>query len=588
MSICCSVAKALVACGWVAIMLAATPAHADRMDDALALIPADALSAVVIPNPKQASDELQQGIERMGRAETAMGGRPIDLIRAQLGIGAGFDDKGILVAWSQAAAQGVSWFGLIPVTDAEAFIQSTLVQKEGASPPGADGPYTFGADGPQVFARAVGNHVLVTTDTAGLGAYSAGTGLGGVLVTRLNARGQAVARMGEVLLWARPEALKQMSAAIPEGDAAFMQQIADLVITADFDAMGIGLRSYIRFQPESELAKAARSSAADSASPAGSATTAAPSMLVNCLPGGRFYMACGIDVQRMGGVGALRKALQALPMGNQLPIPAWFDAVQDKIQGVQMAMYPSKLAVLTGGLFNDSALVLKSQDPGALKSALKDWIMAQQGESAGMKIEATWEDARELKDGSHAAAFAVKESVLKPAEAGGTAYLMAKQVMVGARGLHGFAVELPNALVVTLSQRTDVLDRALKAARLGASPEAASGTLAAAGLIKSYAPWLMPSPDAVMFVGMGELMGAVQQVAASFPGGAEIQFPESEVPVEPIGGAFRSSDGAWETALIVPSTVMGLGFDAAMQQMMRRVQGSAPPSPPAREQPVEP
>ncbi len=585
MSISGFVSKAIAACGWVAIMWAATPAHADRMDDALALIPADALSAVVVPNPKQASDELQQGIERMGRAEAALGGRPIDLIRAQLGIGAGFDDKGMLVAWSQASAQGVTWFGMIPVTDAQAFIQSTLVRKEVAAPSNADGPYLFGDGGPQVFARAVGKHVLVTTDATALGAYSPGSGLGSVLATRLNTRGQAVAHLGEVLLWARPEALKQVSAGIPEGDSAFMQQIADVVITADFDAMGIGLRSYIRFQPESELAKAALPSAAASDASAGTVPTAAPSMLLNCLPGGRFYLAFGIDVQRMGGVAKLHRALQALPMGNQLPLPAWFDAVQEKIQGVQMAMYPSKLAVLTGGLFNDSALVLKSEDPAALKGALKDWVTAQQGERAGMKVEATWEDSRELKDGSLAAAFAVKESVVKPADAGGTAYLMAKQVMVGARGLHGFAVEVPGALVVTLSQRTDVLERALKAARLGGAPEAASGTLAAAGLIKSYAPWLLPSPDAVVFVGAGELMGAVQQVAASFPGGTEIVFPESEVPVEPVGGAFRSSDGAWEAALIVPSTVMGLGFDAAMQQMMRRVQGSAAPT---REPPVEP
>ena len=72
----------------------AGPAGAGSLEDALRLIPSDAASAIVVPSPKSASDDLQQAMDRMGKAEAALGGRPIDLLKAQAGIGPGFDDRG--------------------------------------------------------------------------------------------------------------------------------------------------------------------------------------------------------------------------------------------------------------------------------------------------------------------------------------------------------------------------------------------------------------------------------------------------------------------------------------------------------------
>ena len=78
----------------------AVPVPAGSLEDALRLVPADAAAAFVVPSVKAASDDLQLAIDRMGRAEAALGGRPIDLLKAQLRIGAGFDDRGAFATWS--------------------------------------------------------------------------------------------------------------------------------------------------------------------------------------------------------------------------------------------------------------------------------------------------------------------------------------------------------------------------------------------------------------------------------------------------------------------------------------------------------
>ena len=86
----------IAACAFLFVgVLAAAPARAaDAFDAAAKLVPGNAASAILLPSPKGASDDLQQAIDRMGRAETGLGGRPIDLLKAWLGFGAGFDDRG--------------------------------------------------------------------------------------------------------------------------------------------------------------------------------------------------------------------------------------------------------------------------------------------------------------------------------------------------------------------------------------------------------------------------------------------------------------------------------------------------------------
>jgi hypothetical protein len=611
----------------------AARAAADRWDDALALVPAGAQSAIVVPNPKAASDELQQALERMGRAEVAMGGRPIDLLRARYGIGAGFDDKGPLVAWTEPAPDAAKVFLLVPVTDAETFMRSSLVPAIAGQGAGGQAPplYTLGELPILVSARAVGRHVLLGTDAEGVHAYAPAAGFAEALAARLGARGMAVARSGDMLAWAGHRVFKEHAAALrasaanagslpdearaivgdaaaeAERGAALAEQIGDALVTVDFDALGIGARTFVRFVPEGAIARAmprgaastegatgpgnaapapgagaptntaaaSGAAAAGATAPQGVGAPAGPIALMGALPAARFYAAGGVDVRAMGGIARLRAFLGTMPMGDRLPLPAWLDDVQEHVEGVQLALYPSKLSILAGGLGNDASFVIRSARPAAVRDALRTWVLAQQGERGGVRAEATWEPERALRDGTKAAAFSVKETVVDLAAAGGTTARLSRQVLLGSRGLHGFAVEVPGALVVTFSQRPDVAERALQAATGRAPALGAQGTMAA------YGPWLMPEPDAVLFLGIGELLAAAQQVAGSIPGAGALEIPVPDGPVEPMAGAFRSRDATWEAALVVPSTALAVAYDMVLATMRRGGGGDAAPAPAA-------
>ena len=65
-----------------------------RLERTLALAPSRTIAFIALPNPKAASDDLQQCLARMERAETAALGRPIDQLTARFGLSASFDDKG--------------------------------------------------------------------------------------------------------------------------------------------------------------------------------------------------------------------------------------------------------------------------------------------------------------------------------------------------------------------------------------------------------------------------------------------------------------------------------------------------------------
>lgn len=562
----------------LAVAAAFAPAvFAGSLEDALRLVPADATGVVVAPSVKAASDDLQLALDRMGRAEAALGGRPIDLLKAQVGVGAGFDDRGSFVAWSQRQGAGFANVVALAVTDADAFISAMF----DAAPDGAKGPMRSRALGTSVWVHKAGSHVLVA-DADVLGAWSAGDGFSARLAERIGSRGMEIVRAADLFSWAsdavmRAAAAKARSAAaldegvagmLPRGDAPeaaaagaleaaakgrersaqMLEQVTDAVVAVDFDALAVMVRGWARFAPGSEFAKVIPPSTAGAA--ARPATT-----LLGKLPAGASYLALGLDLQAMGGLRHLRSVLATMPQGDRLQLPEWLDGVQDKVKQVQVAAYPSKLAIMTGGLMNDAAMVVVTDDAAGVKAGLRAWVEAQAWERGGIRSEPTWEEARALKDGSSVTAFAVKETVTGPGPE--ATERLAKQLVLGTRGLHGFAREVPGALVVTFSQRTDVLGRATAAAG-GQAP-----AMGASGVVRAMSPWLVPDADLVAFVGVGELASAARQVAGAIPGGAAEMVPEVAAGLEPVAFAVRSKDATWEGALILPSGVLGAAFDLA-------------------------
>jgi hypothetical protein len=545
----------------VALALAGVPvARAESIDATLARIPREAIALVAVPGLKAASDDLQQALDRMGRAEAALGGRPIDLLKAQARIGPGFDDRGALASWAMPRGDAVAHVAAIPVTDADAFVAGTFAPIPGRD----DGAMRWPVGDLTVWVRKTPSHVVVSdrADALGMNEGGAAQGMGQVLAERLGARGGELMRTADVVAWASAPAMRRQAterrappemAALESRMAELLGQVDDALLTVDFDALAIGVRAFARFAPETELALAI---------PRGASAGDGRGLLAR-LPAAPFYGALGVDLEAMGGASRVRQFLATIPGSDRVTLPAWIDAVQDKVKQVQVAAFPSKLAILSGGILNDASFVVVTDDPAAVKAALRAWVESQAGESAGIRREPTWEDARTLKDGSTVTAFAVKETVIGPG--GDPLERVFRQLVVSSRGVHGFAREVPGALVVTYSQRTDVLGRATAAA----SQAAGTKVLADHPVVRAMQPWLLAQPDLVLFVGVGELLTAARQAAESVPGMDPALVPAAAAGLEPLAAAFRSRDRTWEGALVIPSGILGLGFDAARARVMQ-------------------
>ena len=194
----------------VALTLAVGPsAHAESIDATLARIPRDAIAVVVVPSLKTASDDLQLSLDRMGRAEAALGGRPIDLLKAQARIGPGFDDRGALASWVLPRGDSVAHVAAIPVTDADAFVAGTFSPIPGRD----DGAMQWPVGDLTVWVRKTPSHVVVSdrADALGTNEGDAAQGIGPVLAERLGARGGELMRMADLVAWASAPALRRQA-----------------------------------------------------------------------------------------------------------------------------------------------------------------------------------------------------------------------------------------------------------------------------------------------------------------------------------------------------------------------------------------
>jgi hypothetical protein len=199
-----------------------------------------------------------------------------------------------------------------------------------------------------------------------------------------------------------------------------------------------------------------------------------------------------------------------------------------------------------------------------VQGIFKDRLMQMGGVTGGLKITPSWEDARTLKDGTTAAAFELKPELVADdgqarEAAAGAMQMLATQAIFGSRGMHGFARAGGGGLVVTYSQRPDVLTRATDA-------QAGRGaTLADDPVVKSMMQWMVAKPDVVGFLGIGQVFKAARQIAGSFGGGADM-LPPVPSRAEPIGLALDVRGGRIEGALVVPTAVLAAMAEYAADQ----------------------
>jgi hypothetical protein len=554
------------------------------LDAALALVPKGAIAFVIVPNPKRASDDLEQCIERMNRPEATLGGRPIDQLKARLGISASFDDKGPMAISVLAPASGSDtplFVASVPATDPKAFLEGNFTKAIEV----ADNAYRT-SDGTVLYGRAGERHAHLSNDAKTLQDFAPGDGVGLTVRSRLGERGAALLNKGDIVAWAGRDAIQSAvrtaadeAAKEMPSDAPFAAQANEFRVTAtrlfeglddgllvvDLDPLGAGIRSFARFAEGSELASL-------------TAGGKDREPRFDRIPGQPFYFAGRIDIDGLGGAAALERLLSKLPGAPALPI--WLAKAKDSVRAMQLAIFPSKLALAAGGLLNDSSLFLESTSPDTVRDGLREAILSLKGEQGGLRKEPSWESDRKLKSGDVADAFEVTETVVSSKDANPVDLSMTRmitQAIYGSRGLVGFVKRGSDGVTMTFSQRVDVLERSTKTTSGGAS-------LAKDPTIAAYREWLIDRPevgraDVEVYIGVGQFGKLFQQVLTLVPGGDQIQAPQIPTSVEPVAMAMEVDSGTVETAIVIPSGVFALAFDQIRAQLTGQPSGRPAPAP---------
>ncbi len=561
---------------------------------AIDLAPVDAVSLAVVPDAKSLGEDMGELAAKLQRMQALTEMKPLDLLKSQLGVGPGMNDRGVFVAWFVVAAdQSLQWCALIPTTDSAQFLQANFE----ATP--ATAPDAFVWRGKTVYAKSIEGWVVVSQNADLARAYVGKPGLAERLKNRLGERGFSVLCDGDIGLWAGPQSLAdirnagQQAANAMEGATAtpnekdiskpdtkadtkiqqqtssrdrvakLMEGLTDGVTSIDVDPLGVLVRTYAVLDPASELGKSARGGAHAGAN-------------LNRLPRGPFVVAVSADMAGLGGTQAFLDLAAQIPGGEQ--VPAWVEQNKNLASAIQFAIYPSKLGVVGGGLLNEAMLWIATTDSAKAKSVLEQWMLSLSGEVDGQKRDATWEKDRVLKNGISTDAYTIKDIPLpkngQPARKSNPMERIVRSLMYGPKGPNGFVKTFPDGVFVTFSQRPDVIEKAAKCAT-------GTSSLESDAVLTALRGWMMPKPDALAFVGVGSLLNVVRQAANAFPMGG-IEIPDAPPDLEPIAFALSVDGSKIETSTMIPTNVIGVVVAAyadrkeAQQEEQQEMQQAEP------------
>ena len=537
---------------------------------AIDMAPVDAVSLAVVPDAKSLGEDMGELAAKLQRMQALTEMKPLDLLKSQLGVGPGMNDRGAFVAWFVVAAdQSLQWCALIPTTDSAQFLQANLE----ATP--ATAPDAFSWRGKTVYAKSIDGWVVVSQNADLARSYVSKPGLVERLKNRLGEPGFSLLCDGDIGLWAGPQSLAdirnagQQTAEAMEGATAkpneknitnpdskadtksdqqkssrdrvakLMEGLTDGVTSIDVDPLGVLLRTYAVLDPASELGKSARGGAHAGAN-------------LNRLPRGPFVVAVSADMAGLGGTQAFLDLAAQIPGGEQ--VPAWVEQNKNVASAIQFAIYPSKLGVVGGGLLNEAMLWIATADSAKAKSVLEQWMLSLSGEVDGQKRDATWEKDRVLKNGISTDAYAIKDIPLpkngQPARKSNPMERIVRSLMYGPKGPNGFVKTFSDGVFVTFSQRPDVIEKAANCAT-------GTNSLESDAVLTALRGWMMPKPDALAFVGVGSLLNVVRQAANAFPMGG-IEIPDAPPDLEPIAFALSVDGSKIETSTMIPTNVIGV------------------------------
>ncbi|MEC8320313.1 MAG: hypothetical protein VX012_02815 [Planctomycetota bacterium] len=565
---------------FASVLVAATTVAADELADVLGLVPDDAVAWAVIPNLSRTNADLSDLIDRADRPELAVAGRPVDVLVSQLGVAAGFDERGSLAIWSPTIDDLLVGAGVaaVPVESAARFLEANLAPE----PAGGEGAYRR-PDGTLLFARVLDDHVLLAPRRDLLDGWEAGSGVDR-LGTPFGAEPLDDMRRMDVLLRITGDAVDAAQDAAdrdvvgfepPGGAEAItpeMMELADdlrqavggaedIVVGLDADALALGIRGWTRYASGSVAAIAA-SGARPGSSPLAS------------LPAGPYYLALGIDFKALGGAFAFRE-LQRL-LGDRLGLDDRTAELADVVDGVAFSVRPSKLGIAMGGVLNDAGVVITTRDPKRVATAVGEAVASLDGVDGAVERSATFERGVEQRNGRIADQITVKTEIAdadrrEPGSRVGDAsiVLTATNLTFGPRGWLGLGRDTESGYVVTFSRRPDVLDRFTNPDGLDGDP-----------VITAMSGWMPAAPGMQAFVDVGRIARLARQVATLVPGGEQI-VPDLDLEMPPIGFGLSLSPSANESAVlewgaVVPSEVIGITVGLAISDLLGAPEGAGP------------
>jgi len=516
----------------------------------LDMVPPDASIAVIVPSLKATSNDLTTCLEGMERATMLLGGRPVDQMRALLGLQAGVDEGG-----SAAVIFGPDGFDapplfIVPVTSARDFIDTNL-------DPLPDGTGRTDlhrhASGTPLYVRAMERHVIMSEQAASVDAWTKSEGAGAAMGARLPARAASRVATADFLVVLRGEAALRLARQARAGGAGgaapgafdplafvpngLLEAGPDTLLAVDVDPLGLGVHAFTAVESESDLGRALEG-------------VGASGPLFNRLPAKAFYVAASIDLQ-----GSNVKGLIDAFSGGSFVTPR----LMKTARSLQVLVAPSPMG-LQGGLLNDAAIVFSGEDPAALRDAVRELFESMAFEDATTSVTLKWQDGAREIGGVSAAAYEVQ--YVAPAD--DLAAQMTQTLLFGRGGFRGFAGAAGESVVVTFSQRPDVFAAAVDATRGGES-------LADDPVLTGMRRWMPDQPDAAAFLGVGTLGRILSQLAAAFGDRLPmpVSLPDFDPECKPVGWAVDLTTGAVEWSLVVPADVLSLLVDAVVQQMLQ-------------------
>lgn len=491
----------------ICIMESGSSAQAFELPAALQHVPRGAQALLVVPNLAACSDEVLACLEGMDRANLLLGARPIDQVKSMSGFNIALDDNAsaaLALRWGP----GDGWIieALLPVVDAEAFVQGNFVEHEGS--------LHRRADGRAFYVMPLGSHVVLSTHSID---HQAPRGLDAAASEMLSAHRDFASR-GDAFVYLTPDALQRF---IRQVNAVPLDPLIDdvsgVVIAVDFDPLGLAARSLTAFKPDSPWHQAAFR------------LTHAPGL--DRLPRHPFYV-------------ALAASLNSMPTALT---PTWLQGVS----AIEFMASPGA-AGIAGGLLNDAVLVLETSDPTAVKRLLQEQLAEWQ--TKGWVQEFNWQGAVAVVDD----VTAEKYEITLVSAPGTMRRQLLFSLLFGRAGCRGFVHEASDALLVTFSHRPAVLETALRTT--------AAESLATMSVLKAMRDWLPPAPVVEMYLNAGLLADYAQQAAGAYK--LDLEMPAVAPSAPPLALGMSLSDGTAEATVIIPASLLTAVLDQLARQLM--------------------